>query len=243
MHLAGSEMPSRYVAVERSGSEQFRPVVVGFVQDRTSRNRCPSRSHRNRVDSAYWVCTYSVCMAVKEALLALLAEGPKHGYELKSQFDAATGAAWPLNVGQVYTTLQRLERDGLVETDGEPDEGGRQPYQLTAEGRESLGEWVAAPIEQKLAMRDEVSMKVLLTVATSIEDPSDVIARQRDSAMGSLQSFMALKREASDKPLAWRLHLDRLTYALEAEIRWLETVENRLMNEQSQNGNGKRGAE
>ena len=60
-------------------------------------------------------------MAVKDALLALLAKEPKHGYELKSQFDAATGESWPLNVGQVYTTLQRLERDGLVATDGQPN--------------------------------------------------------------------------------------------------------------------------
>ena len=176
-------------------------------------------------------------MAVKDALLALLADEPKHGYELKSQFDAATGESWPLNVGQVYTTLQRLERDGLVAADGQPDEGGRQRYCLTAAGREHLGSWVNTPVEQKLALRDEVSMKVLIAVATNVEDPTIVIAQQRDTAMASLQSFTALKRTSSDRPLAWRLHLDRLTYAIEAEIRWLETVENRLMAEKEQDNN------
>jgi len=178
-------------------------------------------------------------MAVKDALLALLGDGPKHGYELKSLFDAATGEAWPLNVGQVYTTLQRLERDGLVETDGEPDEGGRQPYRLTAAGREALGTWVQTPVEQTLAMRDEVSMKVLLAVATDMDSASAVIARQRDAAMAALQSFTALKRASTGESLARRLHLDRLTYAIEAEIRWLETAENRLAGEQQNaEGNG-----
>ena len=180
-------------------------------------------------------------MAVKDALLALLADAPKHGYELKSQFDAATGESWPLNVGQVYTTLQRLERDGLVATDGEPDDGGRQRYRLTADGREHLSDWATTPVEQKLALRDEVSMKVLIAVATEIEDPSEVISRQRNAAMASLQSFTALKRESGDRPLAWRLHLDRLTYAIEAEIRWLETVESRLMAEPSKKNSKTKG--
>ena len=177
-------------------------------------------------------------MAVKDALLALLAEEPKHGYELKAQFDAATGESWPLNIGQVYTTLQRLERDGLVATDGQPDEGGRQKYCLTAAGREHLTTWIEEPIEQKLALRDEVSMKVLIAIDTRIDDPVAVISRQRDAAMAALQSFTSLKRASDDKPLSWRLHLDRLTYAIEAEIRWLETGESRLMAEQ-ENANNK----
>ena len=172
-------------------------------------------------------------MAVKDALLALLADGPKHGYELKSQFDAATGESWPLNIGQVYTTLQRLERAALVTPDGDADDGGRQPFRLTAAGREALSDWIDTPVEQKLALRDEVSMKVLLAVATDIRDASAVVAQQRDTAMAALQSFTALKRESSDQPLAFRLHLDRLTYAIEAEIRWLETVERRLAEPQT----------
>ena len=77
-------------------------------------------------------------MAVREGLLALLIEGPRHGYQLKSEFEAATGGVWPLNVGQVYTTLDRLERDGLVDHDGDE---ARKSYRLTREGEHALGAW------------------------------------------------------------------------------------------------------
>lgn len=167
-------------------------------------------------------------MAVKDALLALLADGAQYGYQLKSAFDDATGAAWPINVGQVYTTLQRHERDGLVEADGEPDEDGRRPYKLTAAGREALAEWIDTPIEQPIASRDEVSMKVLIAVATGVAPAMEVVSHQRVAAMETLQSFTALKRDAHAEPLAWQLHLDRLVLAVESEIRWLDLVEQRL---------------
>lgn len=175
-------------------------------------------------------------MAVKDALLALLAGGAQYGYQLKSAFDDATGSAWPINVGQIYTTLQRHERDGLVEADGEPDEDGRQPYKLTAEGREALAAWVDTPIEQPIASRDEVSMKVLIAVATGVAPALDVVGQQRQAAMGTLQSFTALKRDAAREPLAWQLHLDRLVLAVEAEIRWLDLVEERLAATASRSG-------
>ena len=168
-------------------------------------------------------------MAVKDALLALLADGPKYGYQLKSRFDDATGEAWPLNIGQVYTTLQRHERDDLVEADGEPDDDGRRPYRLTAAGREALSAWIATPIEQSVASRDAVSMKVLIAVATGVAPPLDVVAQQRVAAMQTLQSFTELRRRARDESLAWQLHLDRIVLAVEAEIRWLDLAEERLI--------------
>ena len=76
-------------------------------------------------------------MSVRHALLALLSEGPKYGLQLREEFEARTGEVWPLNVGQVYTTLQRLERDGLVESDGEPDEGPQKGFRITAAGGEA----------------------------------------------------------------------------------------------------------
>ena len=69
-------------------------------------------------------------MSVRHALLALLSEGPKYGLQLRQEFEARTGEVWPLNVGQVYTTLQRLERDGLVESDDD-DEGPQKGYSIT----------------------------------------------------------------------------------------------------------------
>ena len=78
-------------------------------------------------------------MSVRHALLALLSEGPKYGLQLREEFEARTGEVWPLNVGQVYTTLQRLERDGLVESD-DAGPGGREKtpqkaFRITACGR------------------------------------------------------------------------------------------------------------
>jgi len=167
-------------------------------------------------------------MAVKDALLALLAGGPCHGYQLKADFDAATGAAWPLNIGQVYSTLQRLERDGLVAADGDPDSDGRLAYRITADGREALHAWMAEPVAQPLATRDEVSMKVLVALATSVVPALKVVAAQRLAAMRTLQSLTALKSDSAGEALAWRLNLDRMVILAEAEIRWLDLVEDRL---------------
>jgi DNA-binding PadR family transcriptional regulator len=79
-------------------------------------------------------------MSVRHALLALLSNGPRYGMQLREEFEAATGDVWPLNVGQVYTTLQRLERDGLVESDG-GDEQRQKSYRITVGGRAELSEW------------------------------------------------------------------------------------------------------
>src|SRR5262249_3567222 len=85
-------------------------------------------------------------MSVPHALLALLREGPKYGLRLQSEFEARTGEVWPLNVGQVYTTLQRLERDGLVEADGEGERSRKQKrYRITAAGAQELSDWLHTP--------------------------------------------------------------------------------------------------
>ena len=83
----------------------------------------------------YWVCwCQALPMSVRHALLALLSEGPKYGLQLRQEFEARTGEVWPLNVGQVYTTLQRLERDGLVESDDDGDDGPQKGFRITADG-------------------------------------------------------------------------------------------------------------
>ena len=102
-------------------------------------------------------------MAVKDALLALLVAGPRHGYQLKAEFDEATGKAWPLNYGQVYTTLQRLETAELVNSLGE-DAEGRVLYQLTKVGKAAFDDWLANPVQQPLASRDEISMLSLIHI-------------------------------------------------------------------------------
>lgn len=166
-------------------------------------------------------------MSVRDGLLALLAAGPKHGYQLKSELESATGEAWSVNVGQVYTTLGRLERDGLVSGD-EPDDEGRQVFTITDAGRRETLQWFATAVERPVGTRDEVTLKVLLAVATRAADARSVIATQRAASMATLQDFVALRLRSAPGEVAWLLHLDRLILATEAELQWLERAEARL---------------
>lgn len=166
-------------------------------------------------------------MGIKEGLLALLADGPKYGYQLKVDFEAATGAAWPLNVGQVYTTLQRLERDGLVAEDT-TDHEGRVGYRLTDVGRDEFVGWMTTPERRSVPARDEVAMKVLLAVSGGSIDPAVVIDEQRRATMVNLQEYTRLRSRTDDSELAWLLQLDRLIHLRQAELRWLDDAEERL---------------
>src|SRR4051812_29647063 len=103
-------------------------------------------------------------MSVPHALLALLSEGPKYGLRLRQEFEAGTGEVWPLNVGQVYTTLQRLERDGLVESDDSTEEGPQKRYRITDSGRGELAQWLRTPPDTGLPPRDELVIKVLVSL-------------------------------------------------------------------------------
>src|SRR3982751_5358138 len=103
-------------------------------------------------------------MAVREGLLALLEEGPRHGYQLKSEFESATGGVWPLNVGQVYTTLDRLERDGLVAQATSATGGAQKRYELPAAGREELSAWWSLVPADEPPPRDELMLKVLFAI-------------------------------------------------------------------------------
>ena len=103
-------------------------------------------------------------MSVRHALLALLSEGPKYGLQLRQEFEARTGEVWPLNVGQVYTTLQRLERDGLVESDDAGDDGPQRAYRITASGEHELAAWLRTPPDLSSPPRDELVIKILVAL-------------------------------------------------------------------------------
>jgi DNA-binding PadR family transcriptional regulator len=169
-------------------------------------------------------------MSIRHGLLALLERGPSHGYQLRAEFDAATGSTWPLNVGQVYTTLDRLERDGLVAQEGDPDSDGRIAYRITDDGRRELTSWFRSPVSAKSAPRDELSIKLALAVTTPGVDVLGVVQTQRTATMTGLQELTRLKTRATDPEadLAWSLVLDSLVFAAEAEIRWLDHCEARL---------------
>ncbi|MEM7307496.1 MAG: PadR family transcriptional regulator [Planctomycetota bacterium] len=167
-------------------------------------------------------------MSVRYSLLALLAEQSAHGYGLKSSFERSTAGAWPLNVGQVYTTLGRLERDGLVESEGTGD-GSRQTWRITAEGRGALESWYGSPVVEDPPSRDELAIKVLLAVAAGEVDVSTILQRQRSATMERLQELTRHKRKADpEAELPWLLLLDALVLKAEAEIKWLDLCEERL---------------
>ncbi len=169
-------------------------------------------------------------MSVRQALLALLEQGPMYGYQLRSEFERRTGATWPLNVGQVYTTLTRLERDGLV-TESGADGEGHVVYQVTAAGRDEVATWFTTPVARTSPPRDELAIKLALAVTVPGVDVGTVIQQQRSATMSALQDYTRLKRDRSDATpddLAWGLVLDSLIFSAEAEVRWLDHCEARL---------------
>jgi DNA-binding PadR family transcriptional regulator len=179
-------------------------------------------------------------MSIRHGLLALLEQGPRYGYQLRTEFEARTGATWPLNVGQVYTTLGRLERDGLVRPDGE-DAEGHVFYAVTETGREELRSWFASPVRRDNPPRDELAIKLAMAVTVAGVDVTEVIQRQRSHTVRALQDYTRLKAralaatetpaadDAESQDLAWLLVVDQLIFQAEAEVRWLDHCETRLV--------------
>ena len=99
-------------------------------------------------------------MSVRQSLLAILDQGPCYGYQLRGEFDRRTGSTWPLNVGQIYNTLDRLERDGLVEKADHGDEG-QIYYLITDAGRTEVASWLGSPVLRSSATRDELAIKLV----------------------------------------------------------------------------------
>lgn len=168
-------------------------------------------------------------MSIRHGLLTLLGAGPRYGYELRAAFEKSTGATWPLNIGQVYTTLARLERDGLVRPLPEED-GGQRPYEITDAGRAEVARWFATPVARSDRPRDELIIKLALAVTTPGLDVQAVLQAQRSATMRSLQEYTRLKN-TEDEPadLSWRLVVDALVFQAEAEIRWLDHCEASLV--------------
>jgi DNA-binding PadR family transcriptional regulator len=181
-------------------------------------------------------------VAVRQGLLLLLGERPRHGYELKGLFEARTGDLWSLNTGQIYTTLDRLERDGLVEPEdagggtggtggtGSGVSGGdprRRPYRLTTAGEDEIAAWLASPVGADTP-RDELVMKVLL-VATRGDRRAALttIDGQRRELLARLQRLRRRQRAAPDT-LGARLVADALAVRAEADLRWLDLCTERL---------------
>jgi DNA-binding PadR family transcriptional regulator len=164
---------------------------------------------------------------IRNGLLALLERGPMYGYQLRAEFEASTGSTWPLNVGQVYTTLSRLERDGLVEAAGEADAEGRVTYRITDDGRAEVAQWFATPVGSgETRPRDELAIKLAMALTTPGIDTHRVIQTQRTATLRSLQELTRLKASAdAGEDTAWLLVLESMIFKAEAEVRWLDHCE------------------
>jgi DNA-binding PadR family transcriptional regulator len=169
-------------------------------------------------------------MAVREGLLALLREGPSHGYQLKTAFEVATGGAWPLNVGQVYTTLDRLQRDGYVTSD---EVDGQKRYAITPAGREELGGWWSTSPVDAPPPRDELVLKVLFAIEDGPDHALDVITQHRTALTRLLQERRRSTRADGAADLASALVADALVARAEADLRWLDTCEARVLRARS----------
>jgi DNA-binding PadR family transcriptional regulator len=167
-------------------------------------------------------------MSVRHALLALLSEGPKYGLQLRQEFEAKTGEVWPLNVGQVYTTLQRLERDGLIESDDIEAEGPQKTFHLTEDGADELHEWLRTPGEDTAPPRDELVIKVLVALTVPGVAVQDVLQVHRRHLLQLMQRYTRLKQDAAADDIGLALVADAEIFRLEAVIRWLDAADVRL---------------
>jgi DNA-binding PadR family transcriptional regulator len=167
-------------------------------------------------------------MSVPHALLALLSEGPKYGLQLRQEFEARTGEVWPLNVGQVYTTLQRLERSGLVESDDTGADSPQKGFRITAGGTEELAGWLRTPPDLASPPRDELVIKVLVALRVPGIEVADVIQVHRRYLVELMQQWTRIKEQGSPDDLGLALAVDAELFRLDSVIRWLDSADGRL---------------
>ena|GEM_PF-26579 len=167
-------------------------------------------------------------MSVRHALLALLSEGPKYGLQLRQEFEARTGVVWPLNVGQVYTTVARLERDGLVASDDGEEPGPQKAYRITPAGGEELAAWLRTPPAAEAPPRDELVIKILVAARLPGVDVAQIIQAHRRRLVETMSRFTRLKQDAAEDDLGLLLVADAEIFRLEAFVRWLDAAEARI---------------
>jgi DNA-binding PadR family transcriptional regulator len=181
-------------------------------------------------------------MTIKHALLALLAEEPGHGYELKKRYDEAIGLLWPLQQAQVYNNLRHLEQEGLVQLDVRvvqanlPDQ---KRYRLTANGQQALADWTQRPVQVSRKLKDDFYLKltVLAAVVRDEQKLADLLWRQREVNLQYLRELEGTLREAerADDPVAASLLEGAILHA-EADLAWLDRCEERLLASGALNG-------
>jgi DNA-binding PadR family transcriptional regulator len=167
-------------------------------------------------------------LSVRHALLALLSEGPKYGLQLRQEFEARTGEVWPLNVGQVYTTLHRLERDGLVASDEADEDGPQKGFRITSNGEEELAAWLRTPPDLSSPPRDGLVIKVLIALRVPGVDVHEVVQTHRRYLVELMQEWTRLKEYAGDRDLGFALVVDAELFRLDSVLRWLDAADGRI---------------
>ena len=164
-------------------------------------------------------------MSLKYGVLGLLVGQPLHGYEVKNRFEAMLGGTWDVNIGQVYTTLQRLERDGLVRPVGRRGDRGKQLYELSPEGREALDQWLAEPDAGPQQLHEDIYVKLLLATRVANGDLSQLLARQKRAYLQRLRDLNRLEERARRDG---RVDLARLVRGAllhtEADLKWMDEL-------------------
>ncbi|MDQ0239206.1 PadR family transcriptional regulator [Arthrobacter bambusae] len=180
-------------------------------------------------------------MSIRYSILALLQEQPRYGYQLRAAFEERTGSVWPLNIGQVYTTLNRLERDALVRKEGD-DGRGHVLFSITDAGTVEIRRWFSTAVDRGAPPRNELAIKLALAVSTAGTDAHALIQAQREISLRELQEYtqdrkdLAANQRVTDT--ARLLVLDSLIFHAEAEARWLDLCEARLVQQSNGASNG-----
>ncbi len=170
-------------------------------------------------------------MSLKFGILGLLAEEPLHGYDVKNRFEALLGGSWEVNFGQVYTTLQRLERDGLIEADGERGDRRKLAYRLTTSGRKTLDDWLSRPESEPQQLREEIYVKLLLSTRLADGRLDALLTAQRRVYLQRLKDLAELEQGArrdgrDDLVLLFKgaiLHT-------EADLKWTDACADEIRN-------------
>jgi len=167
-------------------------------------------------------------LSIRHALLALLSEGPKYGLQLQQEFEAGTGEVWPLNVGQVYSTLRRLDRDRLVESINDDTDAPQVTYRVTEEGRGELADWLRTPPDASAPPRDELVMKILVALRVPAVDVSEVVQVHRRRLVELMQEYTRLKEDMSVNDVTLGIVVDAELFRLDGVIRWLDAADARI---------------
>ena len=175
--------------------------------------------------SAWYLLWWLV--SVRHTLLALLSEGPKTGRQLREEVGARTGEVWPLNAGQVYAALRRLERDGLIES-GDTGAGPLKQFRITGDGAAELAAWLRTPPDPASAPYDQMAAKVLAALRVPGTDAHEVIQVHRHSLMELMQQWTRIKRGQTARDLGVRLTIDAELFRLDSVVRWLDAADGAL---------------